>query len=162
MFAIVVALKMFEAYQAALACDQEDYETATLKKGKLCYSYGSWCERKSSGIFGSTCEVYRTGHCCYNSVLARIINEQGRKQLGLPMDVCNGFTIEQIQALDWNEIDLTEFISIMLEKAQESLPTPSDMERLKSKFSSNAGVSASTGKQPIDQTLEDGTRKPHN
>lgn len=161
MFAIVVAIKMFEAYQAALACDQTDYETATLKKAKLCYSYGSWCERESSGIFGSTCEIYRTGHCCYNSVLARLINEQGRQQLGLPMEVCDGFTVNEIQQLDWNEIDLSEFISIMLEKAQESIPTADDMERLKAKFSSNAGVSASTNKQPIDQTFVDGERKPH-
>jgi hypothetical protein len=161
MFGIVVATKLYESYQAALACEEKDYKTATLTKGKLCYEYGSWCEKKVSGMFGSTCQKYRTGKCCYNSKLARIINYQGRQQLGLPMDDCNGFTVDQINQLNWSEIDLSEFISDMLDKAKEGIPSEADLNALNTKLINNISSSASTGVQPIDQGYEGGQKSHH-
>lgn len=114
------AYQLWQAYQAALACDEEDYKSTTKTNAKLCYSTGTWCEHKDCGIFGCTCTKYRTGKCCFNSKLARIINQQGRGQLGLDMRDCGGFTVAQIQQLDWSKIDLTEFIADMLAQAKAS------------------------------------------
>ncbi|GAB6071513.1 hypothetical protein JCM30760_26110 [Thiomicrorhabdus hydrogeniphila] len=160
-FYVFAAMKLYEMYQAALACDDEDYKTSTLSKGKLCYSYGSWCEKKDCGLFGCTCAKYRTGKCCFNSKLARIINEQGRKQLGLNMKDCGGFTVDQLQQLDWSKIDLTEFIADMLDEAQKNLPTASDLQRLNDKIIDNIDSSSSGGVQPIDLGV-DGNQKVHN
>ncbi len=158
---IYAAIKLYQSYQAALACDEEDYKTATLSKGKLCYSYGTWCEKEESGIFGSTCVKYRTGKCCFNSKLARIINEQGRKQLGLSMEQCGGFTVDQLGALDWSKIDLSEFISDMLEEAQRNLPTANDLQRLNDKIVNNVNASTTGGTQPIDLGVN-GEKRVHN
>lgn len=117
---IQAAWMAWQAYNAALACDQEDYTSATKTKGKLCYNTGTWCESKDCGLFGCTCTKYRTGKCCFNSKLSRIINEQGRAQLGLNMRDCGGFSTTQIQQLDWSKIDLSEFIADMLAQAQAS------------------------------------------
>jgi conjugal transfer mating pair stabilization protein TraN len=158
---IYAAIKLYQAYQAALACDDEDYKTSTLSEGKLCYTYGTWCEKEESGVFGSTCVKYRTGKCCFNSKLARIINEQGRKQLGLDMENCGGFTVAQIGELDWSKIDLSEFISDMLEQAQKNLPTASDLQRLNDKIINNVNASSSGGTQPIDLGVN-GNKRIHN
>ncbi|WP_172959771.1 conjugal transfer protein TraN [Thiomicrorhabdus aquaedulcis] len=160
-FYIFAAMQLYQMYQAALACDEDDYKTATLTKGKLCYSHGSWCEKKDCGLFGCTCVKYRTGKCCFNSKLARIINEQGRKQLGLTMKDCNGFTIDQLQKLDWGKIDLSEFISDMLNKAQQNLPTADDLKRLNDKVIDTINTSSPNGVQPIDLG-KDGKSKVHN
>jgi conjugal transfer mating pair stabilization protein TraN len=120
MLYITAAMMAYQAYQAALACDEEDYKSSTKGKAKLCYDTGTWCESKDCGLFGCTCTKYRTGKCCYNSKLARIINQQGRAQLGLDIRACDGFTVAQIQQLDWSRIDLTEFIADMLAQAQQS------------------------------------------
>ncbi len=144
-FAIFVAIQMFQMYQSALACDQEDYKTATLNKGKLCYSYGTWCDAK--GMLG--CEKYRTGWCCFNSKLARIINEQGRKQLGMPMNQCDGFSIDQLGQLDWSKIDLSEFIADILAQAQSKLPKESDIQMLNERVKGTVS-GGQPGVQPID------------
>lgn len=117
---IQAAWMAWQAYNAALACDEQDFNTATKTNGKLCYNTGTWCEKKDCGLFGCTCVKYRTGKCCFNSKLSRIINEQGRAQLGLNMRDCGGFSTTQIQQLDWSKIDLSEFIADMLAQAQAS------------------------------------------
>jgi conjugal transfer mating pair stabilization protein TraN len=53
-------------------------------------------------------------YCCFNSRLARILNEQGRAQLGkgwggAQSPDCSGFTLVQLQALDFSRMDLSEF-----------------------------------------------------
>lgn len=160
-FYVFAAMQLYAMYQAALACDEDDYKTATLSKGKLCYSYGSWCEREDCGLFGCTCTKYRTGKCCYNSKLARIINQQGREQLGLPMNDCDGFTVEQIEQLDWSKIDLSEFIADMLTEAQKNLPSQSDLQKLNDKIINNISTSTTTGYQPIDNSSGSGAKVHH-
>lgn len=123
MLYITAAMMAWQAYNAALACDEEDYKSSTKSNAKLCYDYGSWCAKKDCGLFGCTCTKFRTGKCCFNSKLARIINQQGRAQLSLSMSDCGGFTVAQIQQLDWSRIDLSEFTADMLAQAQQSAST---------------------------------------
>jgi conjugal transfer mating pair stabilization protein TraN len=54
--------------------------------------------------------------CCFNSKLARIIQEQGRAQIpgmnawgDAENPNCRGFTPAEFQALDFSKIDLTEY-----------------------------------------------------
>jgi conjugal transfer mating pair stabilization protein TraN len=50
--------------------------------------------------------------CCYNSLLSRVIMQQAYPQLGInPVESgCVGLTISQVQQLDWDKIDMTEYI----------------------------------------------------
>jgi conjugal transfer mating pair stabilization protein TraN len=66
----------------------------------------------------------KEGYCCFNSRLARIIQEQGRAQLGkswgsAKSPECSGFTLAEFESLDFSQIDLTEFIREIQPKAMD-------------------------------------------
>jgi len=103
-FAIAIAIQIATKY---LSCTQEEQLLGMRKNQRLCTYVGGW----SSGIFSTPHE----GYCCYNSRLSRIINEQGRLQLGKSYGAaqnpdCSGFTLSEIDKLDFGKIDLSEFI----------------------------------------------------
>lgn len=156
-FYVAVAMKLWEMYNAALACDEHDFNTATKTNGKLCYSTGTWCESKDCGLFGCTCTKYRTGKCCFNSKLSRIINQQGRAQLGLDMRDCGGFTVDQIKLIDWSKIDLSEFIADMLAQAQASTASiMGDLTQgaMQGNIQNKAKTNAISGSQPKPSVLK--------
>ena len=95
-------------------CDQEDMETGMLRGSGMCHEVGTYCTSKILGI----CIQKAKGHCCFNTKLGRIIQEQGRPQLksfnglgwGTPKKpYCRGFTPEEFQALDFSKMDLSEY-----------------------------------------------------
>lgn len=95
-------------------CDQEDMETGMLRGSGMCHEVGSYCTAKFLGI----CLQKAKGHCCFNTKLGRIIQEQGRPQLksfnavgwGTPKaPYCRGFTPDEFQALDFSKMDLSEY-----------------------------------------------------
>jgi conjugal transfer mating pair stabilization protein TraN len=114
-FAFAVALMVA---QKLLNCSPDE-QTLSLKRGNnLCTYVGSYCSKK---ILGS-CITTKQSYCCYNSKFAKIINEQGRPQLGkgygaVSSPDCSGFTIEEIGKLDFSEIDFGELISDIEAKA---------------------------------------------
>ena len=105
------------AYYYANACSQGDMETATYASSKMCHLVGYNCTDKWLG----SCVQEERSYCCYNSKIGRIIHEQGRPQLksfvnsgsgiwGAPDNpICRGFKPEEFQALDFSQIDLSEY-----------------------------------------------------
>jgi conjugal transfer mating pair stabilization protein TraN len=94
------------------SCNDEEGMLAMREGAGLCHTVGTYC---SSHTLGS-CTERKTGKCCFNSMLARLINEQGREQIGKGWGSgkapdCSGFTIPQLQQLDFSRMDLTEFYS---------------------------------------------------
>lgn len=103
-----------------LQCNQEE-KTLAIKRGSgLCEYSHEWCSKKT--FFGSCTEKKRQ-YCCYRSTLAKIINQQGRIQLGKGAG-CDGFTIEELEKLDFSKMDLSEFIN-------EIVPADIDVEQRK-------------------------------
>jgi conjugal transfer mating pair stabilization protein TraN len=99
------------------SCNKEEGMLAMREGAKLCHPIGSWCS-SCIRIFGKcvSCIERTTGKCCFNSMLSRLINVQGRSQLGKGWGTarnpdCSGFTVEQLQSLDFSRMDLTEFYS---------------------------------------------------
>ncbi|OGP25143.1 MAG: hypothetical protein A2X99_10885 [Deltaproteobacteria bacterium GWB2_55_19] len=97
----------------------------------MCHYVGTYCTEKWALI---GCVQSKKVYCCFNSKLARIINEQGRNQLqsfqpdmwGVPENpVCRGFTPEEFQMLDFSKIDLTEFFNDI----KSNLPLPADVKQ---------------------------------
>ncbi|MBE0468249.1 MAG: conjugal transfer protein TraN [Methyloprofundus sp.] len=153
MFYVAVAIALYSAYQDAIACDNEDYSTATKNKGKLCYAYNSYCHSKQCTLWGDcTCTTYRTQHCCFNSKIARIINQQGKPQLGIPLSQCDGFTPEQFVQLDFSQIDLSEFVSDILKEAKKQALTAADIDMLQDKIKNSISASGADGVQ-VDKPL---------
>lgn len=58
-------------------CDQEDMEVGMLRGSGMCHEVGGYCTASFLGI----CLQKAYGHCCFNTKLGRIIQEQGRPQL---------------------------------------------------------------------------------
>jgi conjugal transfer mating pair stabilization protein TraN len=105
-FAASVAIQMISEW---LSCTPTE-QTYALKKGQnLCVYVDSYCSNKIPIV--NICIEKKEVNCCFNSVLAKIVNRQGRFQLGMPANQCGGFNQAQIQAINFAAIDFTEFIA---------------------------------------------------
>lgn len=141
-FAFAVAMQVVMTY---MQCEVEEQQLGMQKGQRLCVHVGSYCGTKVLGA----CITKKESYCCYNSRLARILNEQGRPQIGKgwgdPKEPnCSGFTIAELQQLDMSAMDLSEFIN---EVSAGTL----DMEAIKERMTGRA-----TGKMPTvdpDQAL---------
>lgn len=110
------------------SCDKEDKLLKKRRDEGVCHYVGSYCSKEVLGI----CLQKKEAHCCYGSKLARIIQEQGRPQLGLnwgkPKTAkCEGFTVDQFSKLDLSKIDFSEVLAEFVEAAK----LPSDLETAK-------------------------------
>lgn len=95
-----------------LACSTNEQLLAQQRKFKNTVFVGTFCS-KNDPVFG-TCLQQDSTYCGYKSMLARIIQEQGRPQLGLTFGSpqspdCSGLTLTQFSSLDFNKIDFSEF-----------------------------------------------------
>lgn len=95
-----------------LDCPESSQVLMLKRDAHLCHDLGEYCSERLP-VF-NTCVKHTRGYCCFNSRLSRLINEQGRRQLGMSFGSaehprCDGFTIAQLQSLDFSRMDLTEF-----------------------------------------------------
>ncbi len=115
-FALTVA---FQIAMDFLQCEPSE-QALMLKKGQnLCTYVGTYCSKGEK--FG--CIEHSQSYCCFNSRLARIIQEQGRLQTGKSWGSakspdCSGFTVEELEALDFESMDLGEFEAEIKAKAE--------------------------------------------
>lgn len=96
-----------------LSCEQSEQLLAMHRDANLCVHVGSFCSARVPII--KTCIEQTESHCCFNSRLARIINEQGRGQVGKGWGSaegpdCSGFTTAEFEQLDFSRIDMSEFV----------------------------------------------------
>lgn len=90
-------------------CSSEEITLASWREQGQCHFIGV----KEIKTLGLVTTGYEHVFCCFPTKLARVINEQARKQLGIEWGSpehpnCQGLTIEQIQKLDFNQINLEE------------------------------------------------------
>jgi len=113
-WSLVIAVVIY-IVMSMMSCDEQEGKLAMKEGARLCHTVGTYCS-SCIRILGRcvSCITHTTGKCCFNSVLARIVNEQGRQQVGKGWGTaeapdCSGFTIAQLQSLDFARMDLTEF-----------------------------------------------------
>jgi len=104
-------------YSGIMSCSDDEKVTAMKRDARLCVEFGDYCSSCIS-VFGKcvACLERTKSYCCFNSHLARIINEQGRAQVGKGWGSdtarnpdCSGFSVAQLQSLDFSRMDLSEF-----------------------------------------------------
>ncbi|HBR1235581.1 TPA: conjugal transfer mating pair stabilization protein TraN [Klebsiella pneumoniae] len=128
--AVSVVGYAYMAYQIAnilvniiWACTEDEFKLAVKKETKLAVFIDSWCQTKVLG----QCIEKRSSYCTFNSQIGRIIQEQGRQQLGLNWGNdsknpdCRGLTLAEFGQIDFNKIDLSEWIGALYEA--DLLPT---------------------------------------
>ena len=93
-------------------CSTEEKMLDVKDRMGFCTFVGSYC---SSSILG-VCTTKRKAYCCFESKLSRILQEQGRPQIGKPFgkprnEQCEGFTVDEFARLDLSKMDFTEVYS---------------------------------------------------
>ncbi|WP_394805280.1 conjugal transfer protein TraN [Kordiimonas aquimaris] len=106
-------------------CDQQDFEAALLDGSGMCHFVGTYCVARIPFI---GCIQKARSFCCFNSKLGRIIHQQGREQLknfdgfGEPkMPECRGFTPAEFQALNFSDMDLSEYYDELAARSEAQL-----------------------------------------
>jgi hypothetical protein len=115
---VAVAIVAITAYLEN-ACPPEGVLTAIKKKANHCVLLGEKC---TTSILGS-CVQKAEVHCCFNSVMAKLVQVGGRAQLGMDFGTvenpnCRGFTPEEFQSIDFSKIDLSAYYSELKARAQ--------------------------------------------
>ncbi len=122
-----------KVFGGLVSCTSNEKNLAGYRKNSECHYIGNYCSKEVNLLVGSMCVEKSDSYCCFNSELARIIEEQGRPQIGKGWGSadnpdCSGFTAAEFQMLDLSKMDLSEFIS--------SIKTP-DAAALKSSIQQN-------------------------
>ena len=104
------------------SCNAEDVKTSMAKGQRLCHFVGTRCEKKVAGL---GCVETSERYVCFNSRLARIIHEQGRAQLqrgwgSADNPDAKGFTLEELEKLDFGAMDLSEFTADIIRELSHS------------------------------------------
>ena len=124
-FAIAAAMHFYQGYAS---CRAEDQRVAMMKGARLCKYLGTVCTNTTPGL---GCTETEERYVCFNSRLARILNEQGRAQLGrgwgTPLEPdLRGFTAEELGSLNFSQMDLSEFVADVVKEAMKSGEAVSD------------------------------------
>ncbi|MFA6137450.1 MAG: conjugal transfer protein TraN [Sulfurimonas sp.] len=125
-----------------ISCNSEEKLLSEKRKVGSSHYVGEFCSRRISLLFGGNICVQKSkSYCSFNSKLAKIINEQGRQQLGKSWGTasnptCKGFTPEEFQKLDLSQIDFGEFINSF------ELPNVQNLgDSIRNRVTSNLSVS---------------------
>ncbi len=109
-------------------CSAQEKGLAQAKKKGLTIELGQFCAERVLGV----CIRKKKGYCQFDFKMARIIQQQGRPQLGLPFGSakspqCQGLTPEQIQQLNFSNIHFGEFYNDL--KKSMRLPDMNEVQR---------------------------------
>jgi conjugal transfer mating pair stabilization protein TraN len=116
----VFAAELALQYLMSLAqCSQVENVFQMHKGANLTVYIRDECSKRVLGA----CVEHTEHYCSFNSVLARIINVQGKTQMGKDVGDCTGLTPDQVGRLDFTRIDFSEFTGQLLGEAQAGLPT---------------------------------------
>lgn len=115
-------------------CSTEEKGLAKAKEKKLTIELGEYCAEKVLGV----CIRKKKSYCQFDSMMSRIIQEQGKQQLGLNFGSkkdpdCTGITPEQLQQLDFSHIDFSDFYSD-LQTGMELPDMQEVQDRIKDKY----------------------------
>ena len=116
---LLVGLGNCSAAERELAEERHDGNTRYL---------GSYCARRT--LFGF-CTRRERAWCVFGSKLGRILQEQGRAQLGIGWGSCRGMTVAEIEGIDFERLDLSEFTANLMDGSMEpsvSLPGAGDTQ----------------------------------
>ncbi len=113
-------------------CDPGEKALAMKIDQGLCHYVGTYCSASALGI----CHTKRKSYCCFDSKLTRILQEQGRPQLGkgfgaAKKPLCEGFAIDEFARLDLSVMDFTEIYGDFLESAKlpDEVQTAQDIQQ---------------------------------
>lgn len=118
---VLAAVVAIQYLQALAACSSQEQLLALHRGANLSVFVSQDCSNKIPII--GTCVEYTSQYCSFNSVLAKLINQQGKAQLGIGFAGCSGLTTDQLTQIDFSKLNLTEFTNAVVTKTTASTPT---------------------------------------
>jgi conjugal transfer mating pair stabilization protein TraN len=105
-------------------CSTSEKQLIEYRKRNKCVYIG---KTGKGGITGSPVKHH---YCCWNNMLNKVLQVEGRKQLGINFGSgsspsCRGLTIEELTRLDFSTMDFSEFISEIAK--QMKIPNTGDL-----------------------------------
>ncbi|MDE0702901.1 MAG: conjugal transfer protein TraN [Rhodospirillaceae bacterium] len=101
-------------------CSAREQELAKERNAGNTHYLGKRCSKKI--IFG-ICVRRSRYWCVFGSKLGRILQQQGRAQLGIGWSSCRGFTVAEIERIDFARLDLSEFTKNLMDGSMEPAVT---------------------------------------
>ncbi|MGX5079559.1 type-F conjugative transfer system mating-pair stabilization protein TraN [Enterobacter mori] len=117
------------------ACDDDEKALGKAKAKKITVSVGERCDKKVLGACIQKSQVY----CVFDGKLARIIQEQGRRdQLGVKFGSgdspnCRGVTVPELQSIDFDKINFSDFYEDLM-KNQKIPDTSTQVQQIKDRI----------------------------
>ena len=102
-------------------CSAAEIELAEERHAGNTHYLGTRCAKRVFGV----CIRRERVWCVFGSKLGRILHQQARPQLGIGWGSCRGFTVAEIERIDFAGLDLTEFTENLMDGSMEpsvSLP----------------------------------------
>lgn len=104
-------------------CSYNEEKLQLQSKNKQCIYVGSHCSKKVLG----KCIRNQHSYCCFNSKIAKLIQEQGKSQLGKSFGNsnfpnCTGLTESDIVNIDFSKIDFSEITDDIISKTKPHDP----------------------------------------
>jgi conjugal transfer mating pair stabilization protein TraN len=114
MYAYIIYTIVMILIKIIWTCEKAEFELGAKRELKSCHQVGSYCQSKVLGW----CIEKRESYCCFNTPLARIMNEQIRPQIGRSWGEaknpeCSGIAVADFARVDWNRVNLDEWLAIL-------------------------------------------------
>ncbi len=110
-------------------CTKDELTLMDQREKKLCVYVG----KKTKKVAGVPVNI-KHSFCCFGNLLDKVIQVEGRKQLGRSFGSggspdCRGLSLEDIQSIDWSKVDFSEFIEDLKVKfaGKYKTPNPEDL-----------------------------------
>jgi conjugal transfer mating pair stabilization protein TraN len=118
-------------FLALALCSQKEMQLDIKDRMGFCHKVGTYCSDSFLGV----CISKTTAYCCFESKLSRILQEQGRPQIGKSWgtpkkEQCQGFTIDEFARLDLSKMDFTEVYKEFMDAAKlpDEVETMTDIQ----------------------------------
>ncbi|QEM94317.1 type-F conjugative transfer system mating-pair stabilization protein TraN (plasmid) [Kosakonia radicincitans] len=128
------------------SCNSDEMALGKAKAKKVTVSVGDRCDHQVLGVCVQKSQVY----CVFGGKLARIIQEQGRRdQLGVSFGSgdspnCSGITVPQLQSINFDLINFSDFYSDLINN--QKIPDSGVMvQQIKDKIAAQVQQQQSSG-----------------
>lgn len=138
--------------QIIYKCEPEEFELGAKRELKSCTYIGNYCNQEHP-ILG--CIEKRESYCCYDSPLARIVQDSVHDQLAQPWGTpeapqCGGLNLADLDQIDWNQVDLDEWYGILVEGGV----IPQDAAEFDTQYSMDSATTNPYAGVPTPNSLE--------
>ncbi|MGF1703515.1 type-F conjugative transfer system mating-pair stabilization protein TraN [Photobacterium makurazakiensis] len=108
-------------------CSSTEKALGQAKEKKVTVYVGSYCASKFLG----SCTRKKKSYCVFDSKLARIIQQDGRRQIGMTFGSskspdCRGLTPEEMQRMNFDNMNFSDFYSDL--NSNMDIPNPNEIQ----------------------------------